>query len=292
MNKDDLIFGSDVDYIKEYQGHLPNCEHVNPVTFSSGDADIYMFGKPKNWKDDFYFHTQVISLLMQNKIEKIYFPDISSFTGEICEHDEFTYSTKVEKFGLEIFKNKKVEGLVVPNGSAIFLCTADCPVIIYHDLTNDVLIVAHAGLSSVIDKQKVLTSRRSRFNESVVESIIDYLDENIEETDDYEIFIVCGISYESFIYSPYDEVHGENNKKILEFIVDKYGIDAVPLGVDHGGISIQNIIKHQFIGWGFDENKIHIDEVDTCTDPRWHSHAEFVQKGGVDGRNGFLVIHK
>ena len=294
MNRNELTLDSDVDYIKEYQGHLPLCDRVNPVFTSYRNANIYMFGKPVNWKDDFYFHTQIIELLMKKKINKIFFPNISSFTGEICEEDDFSQSTKIEKFGFEIFQNKKTEGLVVPKNAAVFLCTADCPVIVYQDYENDVLIVAHAGLNSVIDRQDVLFSRRSRFNGSVVENIIDYLDENIEETDNYEISIIGGISHESFIYSPDNPVYGSENKKILEFLTGKYGDGVVPLGIDHGGISIPNTIKQQFVRWGINPNKINMDGIDTYTDPRFWSHTEFVKNGGVglDGRNGILVIHK
>jgi copper oxidase (laccase) domain-containing protein len=285
---------SDIDYIKEYQGHLPCCDPVDPVVLSSKNADIYMYGKPVNWKDDFYFHTQVIELLRKEKISKIFFPNISSFTGEICEEDDFGRSSKVEKFGFEIFQGKKTEGLVLPKNSAVFLCTADCPVIICQDRTEDLLIVAHAGLGSIIDKSLILHDHKSRLVESVVDDIMDYLDEEDYEARYLEVHIIGGISHESFVYSPDDQVFGEDNKKLLKFIIDKYGSDVVPLGSSHGGISIPNMIKQQLLKWGVRSYEISIDEIDTYTDSRFWSHAEFVKNGsvGIDGRNGILVIHK
>jgi len=279
--------------ISEYQGHLPCFDRVEPVIYSSENADVYMFGKPKNWKDDFYNHTQVIELLMKNNISKIYFPNISSFTGEICDEDDFNQSFKIPKYGLEVFYHKKTEGLVIPKNSAAFLCTADCPVIICKDKVDDLLIVAHAGLGSVVDKTMILNGHRSRFYKSVVDSIIDYLDENDNETCDCEIIIAGGISHKSFIYSPQDPVFGESNKKLLEFIIYNYGENTVPLGIDHGAISIQNIIKQQLNGWGVNFRDIRVDGIDTFTDSRFWSHTEFVQKRcSVDGRNGVMVIHK
>lgn len=272
--------------IREYQGNLPCFDHVEPKIYNSKNLEVYIYGKPKDWRDDFVNHTQLISELRSKGINKVFVPNISKFTGEVCEDFNFDILGNVK--GITVYNHKSVDGMVVPNNSSALFCTADCPVVIYNDYLNDILIVAHAGLCSVVDKTRVFTGVPSRPNESVVDEMLNYM----EDSDQYEILIFCGIGPESFRYEISDQQFGVNNEILLRYLLNKYGSEAVPLGLNHCGISIPNIIRQQFINHGFSPGKIFFDEINTYEDSRFWSHKRAVELHQHDGRNGILIIHK
>lgn len=281
------VYIASLEGMHEYGGNF-DLPEINPAEkLFSKNVNILTFGKPKNWKDNLINHPEVPQFLYENHIKEIYLPDSSSFTGTILNSTDFYERGEIR--GINIMGGRKTEGLILPSQSSILMRTADCPTIIYHDITHDVLVVAHAGFGSIIDKQRIMIGILSRFNESVVDDIMG----KVPETDDYEINIVCGIHYNSFIYNPNHPIYGEGNKKILDYLLDIYGEIAVPLGFEHGGISIQSIIKKQFLGYGLEIDRISTDGVDTYSDPRFWSHSRSVKlKEQSSGRNGVLVLHK
>lgn len=283
-----LEYEANLDLMHEYQGHLPCYDHVEPMVWASKNVQILIYGKPRNWKEDFHDHTNIFISLHDQGIQKLYYPKVSGFTGTICLDNDFTESFMLEKFGLQVFRHYETDGMVIPKNSAGFMCTADCPVIIFHDLASDKLIMAHAGLASLIDKLRILTGHKSRHSEGVIDDLMFYAD----DLEHYEIFVLCGISASSFTYSTNDLVHGKNNEKMLDYLIKRYGQEAVPYGKEHGGISLKAIILGDFSNFGVSPEKIYFDGIDTYSDPRFWSHAEFTKKGGIDGRNGILVIHR
>lgn len=283
-----LEYEANLDFMHEYQGHLPCYDHVEPIVLASEKAKILIYGKPRNWKEDFHDHINIFIQLRDQGIQKLYYPNVSGFTGTICEENDFKETFMLEKFGLQVFRHYEIDGMVIPKNSAGFMCTADCPVIIFHDLANDKLIMAHAGLASLVDKPRILTGHKSRHSEGVIDDLMFYAD----DIEHYEIFVLCGISASSFTYSTNDLVHGKNNEKILDYLIKRYGQSAVPYGKEHGGISLKSIIIGDFSNHGVSSEKIYFDGTDTYSDPRFWSHTEFTQKGGIDGRNGILVIHQ
>lgn len=252
--------------------------------FCSQKAKIFVFGKPNDWRDKANYE-KLIPLLLKEGVEKVYVPSASAFTGELSDPSDF--HEELDIGGIKFLNGCKTEGLVIPLNSAIILRTADCPTIVYHDIQNDILIVAHAGLGSVVDLKRILTGVSPRHDESVVDNMIRYT----EDTEDREVHIVCGISYENFIYSLSDPTYKENNLKILSALL-KYN-NAIPLGIDHGGISIHGIIMDQFISHGITIDEINLDYVDTFSNPALWSHRQMVVNEEKDyGRNAVLVIHK
>ena len=268
----------------------------------SGNAKVFVLGKEKgkNWKTDFGKHFEVHNILKKENIKNVYIPDTSHFTGRLCSHEAFCDKSTVE--GINVYNGCSAEGLLVPKNNAIFLLSADCPSIVYHDIENKILVAAHAGLGSVIDKTKILTDRQTRLNESIVHDILKHAH---KPTKKCEIFIVCGISHKNFRYKTDDPIHGENNEIILNYLLKTYGQKTVPQGKTHGGISIPAIIKKQFCKCGIKEEYIHIDCIDTFSrtykDPKdkhtkrvihkYWSHARSLQTNEPEGRNGILILN-
>jgi len=275
-----------IEEIHEYP-HTSGENIIPEVQLFSKNLEIFVFGKTFNYKLDIKDNQFLINFLRQKMIKNLFVPDCSSFTGLLCEGIDFPYEH--HPGDLKIITGAKTEGIVVPVGGAILFKTADCYTVTYHDIKNDKVITVHAGLKSIIDKQKIITGVESRPHESVVDDMARYM----KETDHYEIFLNGGIGFQSFIYNTNDPVYGETNKKILSYLIDKYGKGAVPLGIKHGGISMKYIIRQQFISYGIDPELIRDDGIDTYSDPKFFSHYRAKEMGWNDGgRNGILVIHK
>lgn len=278
-----LSYIANIAFMDEYQGHFPPLDPTPCIQYSAEKSEILIFGKPENWKDDYL---KLAPILLERGIKTVYIPDASTFNGSISSPFDFCDEGAI--CGMKIFSGCKTEGLVIPKDSAALITTADCPTVVYHDISDDFLVVAHAGLGSVIDLKKVVTGEKSREMESVVDDLSDF----IITDNEYEIFIVCGISYNSYFFDPDSPVWGEKNKRILAYLTNEYGSNTVPIK-SKGGISIQAIIKHQFIRYGIDVEKITCDGVDTYTDSRFWSHRRTSQvKEEGSGRNGILVVHK
>ncbi len=263
---------------------------VTSVAFNSihsARAEVFTFGKPINWRINFTNHSELISILEERNINSVYVPDASKLNGILCEPNDFKENYYIK--GIKIMSGCEAEGMVIPRGSAVSMYSADCPTIIYHDIANDILIAAHAGLASLIDRQKIIINVASRPNESVIDEMMRYT----KETNHYEIFVVCGIGSQSYIYDIRDPVHGETNRKIFCYLYSLYGEDAIPRGVKMGNISLRGIIRSQFERFGINVSNIHFDNIDTYSDPNFWSHHRSFSLGKKEyGQNCTLVIHK
>lgn len=276
--------------IHEKQGNFPRDEEANPIKQQHllfGKVDIFVLGKPTNWRGGIDSHPELVNLISRH-VPKVYVPNTRDFCGTICpECDDIEPKNHM---GIEIISGCRTEGMIVPHGSAIFMRTADCPVIVLFDRKNDILIVAHAGLSSVIDRNEILRGEPSRTRQSVVDDIVQHFKGKGENT---SIKVLCGIGPESFIYSPKDKEWGRENEMILRYIIDQYGQRTVPFGFDYGGISIGEIIQQQFLQYdGFLNENIYIDETDTFKDSNFWSHRRSVLSREEHGRNAILVVHR
>ena len=276
------------EFMHEYQGNFPPPEVEPVIKLSSEKTCISVFGNAKNWRADFRSHVELLPILREKNVKSVFIPNISTFTGMLSYHQSYQPEGEIE--GIEIFSGIKSEGLAIPFGSAGFFCTADCPTIVYHDIEKDIVIGAHAGLGSVIDRNKIITGKPYRSDESIVDQIMWYKEK--KGSDHYEIFVICGINQHSFVYSIKDLNYGVANYKLLNYLLKNYGDEAVPRGLKGGNISLYGIIRRQLINYGIDEDKIKTDDLDTFSNLNLWSHYR-ASKNGQNGcgRNGILVIH-
>lgn len=257
------------------------------IQMHSSEVGIYIFGKPKNWRSSFKNHPELIQILRKKNISKVYIPNVSTFSGCLALDKDFLKESDIDE--IEIMNGCLSEGLILPPSSAIFLTTADCYTVTCHNPIDKTLIVFHAGLGSVVDKMKINIGVPSRLHESIIDDLMKY----ITNPHEYDIFINCGISSLSFRYDIKNPSYGENNMKILNYLIENYK-EAVPHGLKYGGISIKNILIEQLLNYGFLRGKIRDDDgIDTASDYRFWSHYRAFELGDKEcGRNGILVIHK
>ena len=250
-------------------------------------VEIFTLGKPQDWKNDYRSNCEFLKLLRENEVEKLYIPTANTFTGRVCLSNAF--ENEFHTHGIKIMTGCEADGFDVPSGSAVLIPTADCPTIVYHDISNDFVVVAHAGLGSVVDLQKIMTGEHSRLYDGVVDEIV----KHTERSKDFNILILCGISHESFVYSPDDPIYGKKNKRLLHYLMAVYGEGVVPSGSDHGGISIPELIEEKFRQHGISSSRIYTDKTDTYSNEDFWSHSRYVKNDlGYCGRNAVLVLHK
>lgn len=283
---------SSIELMHEYPGHMGEIDRIreDSCLFSnySQNAEIFVFGKPYNWKDNANLHL-LLPTLEKSEVKTVYIPDCSDFTANISDVSEFQ---KEFDIGGIMFKTGcNTDGLVIPKGSAVIFRTADCPTIVLHDIENDLLLGTHAGLESLIDKKKLTTGAPFRSNDSVVDEIVRFIPSS--STNHYEIFVVGGISSSNFVYNINDPVYGETNRKIFYYLNNNFGRDAVPRNTAKGNISLFGIIRCQFERYGFDPDKVVSDGLNTFSDPMLWSHYEecLHSNKGIE-RNCVLIIHK
>lgn len=268
---------------------------VADMEYHTGNADIFVYGGPKNWKDDFRNNHELIEILLQKNIYTVYIPDTTTFNGLLCSPDDFIHEYTVK--GIKVMTGAIADGFVVPKGSAVIMYSADCPTIVYHDLINQRLVVAHAGLASLINKYKIIIDVPFRSHESIIEEMM----RGVKYNDSCEIFVLCGIGAKSYIYDFNHSKYGERNLKILQFLFEFYGTDVTPyfIGIKgrskgRGNISLLNIILQQLGSCGVDTLKVIYDSVDTYSDPRFHSYYWYSQFGKEEDkfyRNCTMVIN-
>lgn len=254
----------------------------------SQNAKVLVFGKPKDWKinENLLF---LIPILKENDIEMVFLQDTSDFNASIASSSDFVDLFEVE--GMKFFYGIKADGMIIPKKSAAIFHSADCPTIVLHDIKNDLIVGAHAGLESLIDKKRLTTGVHFRDHESVIDEIVRLtLPYSINH---YEIFVFAGISSQNFIYDIRDPVYKKINLEIFSYLIKKYGLDAVPRSTANGNISLLGIIKSQFQRYGFDPNKIVSDDLDTFSnDYLWSHREEYLHGNQGWERNCVLVIHK
>ena len=288
MNKEEIEQRMiDEEITHEYQGNLPSWK-VNLISeiLLGGGSSIYVVGKPINWASYIENLFELLEPLREKDIKKVYVPNIFKFNGQISTPEKFIKVCNLEE--VEIYSGVEADGLKIPPGAAAFFRTADCPVIVYYDESRNILVAAHAGLASIIDKQLILTRKKSRKHFGIVDEIYS----KVPSADNPIIHIVCGISSKSFIYDPLHPEYGEDNKEILRYLFHEYGRYALPKGYQTGNISIRGIITKKFMDY-FNGKRFCIanDGLNTATNNRLWSHTRSVQYGEHEGRNGILVIH-
>jgi copper oxidase (laccase) domain-containing protein len=258
--------------------------------YHSKNVSIYVQGRPVNWRDSASSYPILAEDLKIMGINKLYVPDSSCFTGKLDNPNEFTFKKEIN--GISFFNEKETEGIIVPKQSALLLTTGDCPSIIMHDSEQNIIAGAHSGLASVVDKQRLITGKKSRETEGVIHDIC----QKFSGLNDLDVMILCGISYQNFTYSIDDPENGEVNKKLLKGLINEYGLCAVPKGLKHGGINIPYLIKIILYENGMDNlDKIVEDGIDTYTNLNYWSHRRFKSQNdpnAINGRNGILITHK
>lgn len=271
---------------------------IQKVVFDafSGAVSIYLFGKPNDWNIwgengnnalvNIDFVTQGMNL------QNIYAPSPSpsKFNAVICTHDDLQEQIPLVKSNAMMRRGCDADGTTLEKAQdACWINTADCPTVITYDQQNGLIIAAHAGRDSLIDRGRI-AGKQPRTHETVVHTMVDR--HGYEAMQRLQVFIACGIKSAHFEHRWDDKKYGMTNKAMTEDVIERWGRISVTGQWTLGRLALSEIIRSQFLNFGVPSENIAYDGIDTSSDVkeeggyRWWSN----RRGDGAKRNGVLVV--
>lgn len=269
------------------------------------------FGKPYDWSLRLYQgntpKSELEALAPSLYLPKItleygmgkflYAPSPRLFNAEVCSESE-TMPLRVEVWSkshqntIWLYRGKDADGLMLSRGNMYVVSAAGCPIVILRDSASGALGVAHAGLRSIIDEGR-LKGERPRKHESVVFSLSQAMHAHgVRNFSSVEALIAFPIDPQDFTY-PWDHPEfGELNKKRTEYLVNRWGHEAIA-NYDNqkrrelGRPDLAAIIKSQCTSLGIPTENIQV----LSSPPKrvWHDTR---QGGDILARNLIFVQHR
>lgn len=258
---------------------------------------IYLFGRPHDFSSQ-NIATRIETLKFyasKHMVMNIFSPFCERFNSKIVYKKNFPHKIILDD-GLKMHRGVFADGVIMENRQeAFFVPSADCPTIVVAG--KHIVIGAHAGRDSLLDRKKIHLGSKSKKHNSVVDAIIERCLLAGEKIKDLQVFITCGIKAENFRHPIGHPQYGEKNKILIEHLLQKYGDDCLRGRQEEGLISLEDLIKRQFVLHSVPPENIATDGIDTYGDYvlneyRWHSCARGKTPREKKGRNGVLVIPK
>jgi copper oxidase (laccase) domain-containing protein len=222
---------------------------------------------------------------------RIFAPVPTTFTAEICRKEDLAD----EWLRGVLYRGKYADGVALDKmGDAFGLASADCLTAVMRDPKSGLVVAAHAGRDSLVDR-RVIRGGRARRHDSVIHSMVTpFIAHPCATKTDLRAFLACGIGARNFGHEWNHPVHGRDNRRLVNNLVSRYGPEVVMPPRYLGRISLVGLARIQCemsgIGWG----RIGCDATDTYADrdsygiPLWHSH----RRDGDGKRNLVLVIRR
>lgn len=260
-----------------------------------GKAGIYLFGTPYDFgpQGDAAIIKETLKFYISNGVKNVLAPSCKKFNAEIVCENDLRHKIRL-RGGLVIHQGVFADGVILnKKKEAFFIPSADCSTIIVTG--NKLMIATHAGRDCLIDKGEIHTGKPSRKHRSVVDAMMEKLIMAGENKKTLRVFITCGIKAENFPHPINHPQHGGKNKILIKHLLAKYGGDCLKGKPEEGFISLDNLIKIQFIRHGVPPENIANDGIDTYGDNilgkyLWHSCARGKTEREKKRRNGILVI--
>lgn len=238
--------------------------------FGSGPS-VALYGAPANWSVNVFQETgdykrnpelyhRYNHISERHRLLDMFLPAPTDFNTQICDRRGFNVSIHNGVGSVRLWKGARVDGVIMPNIRHLGcgMPTADCPTILAYCQTKNTSIVAHAGLRSIIDVDRIFSGVVSPRHFSVVDSIAESFGEHLSKV---KVFITCGISGDSYRYP-----------ELTQFVTERFGSDCV-LGES---IDLKKVITRQFQAHGV--THILTDTINTFSDRTpsgefmWHSY--------------------
>lgn len=174
------------------------------------------------------------------------------------------------------------EGTVVPRGSAGYLFSADCPIVVFYSPIEDRLVIVHAGRSSLLPTKKEFEA-----NTTVEPSVVNNALDSFCDPTSVRVATLLSVDGAYFRHSPDNPVHGEYNRQLLGLLSRDSVYRGFPCVTNDCGISLHYVVAAQACARGVLPQNIVSDGVNTATSEHWYSRI-----GGDRGlNNGVLVVH-
>lgn len=262
-------------------------------TLFNGRIEIALFGKPNNWSllDPTPESLALIGDAAQgNRIDTLLAPKPSTFNAKICLPEDLNTTFDTGN-GVRIMRGVDADGVIVPEGQAFYLASADCVTIVATDPKSGMTIAAHGGRDCLIDRKRVNGEGLSREHDSVVDAIVAQFKNAGINAKHLKIFMTCGIGPKEFEHNFFDPKYGAGNIKMCLDLIAKWGKTVLDGDITRGKIVLTEVIRAQFMSHGVPAYQIGFDVVDTFGDTdadgqhRWWSN----RRGDGTKRNAVIV---
>jgi len=258
--------------------------------FGSATVAVHgIAGEVTNWKmdRDDPESFQHIADVTPDDIKTIRMPVPTKANAIIAEHTDFTRTIDAPR-GVKVLDGIEADGCCIPPEHAFGIVSADCATIVVHNNAR-LLIAAHAGRDSVVDRDFVSGKPTQRHHFGVVHSAISMASQAGIPLGNLCLGVFGGIRTRLY-HDPQHPVYGEFNRKLIAYCSDFPG--AV-LNDNTGEIDMYAVIRGIAIRLGIPRGQIAFDDIDTGAGemiddkPRWASHRH-----GTKGTRNFMLVSR
>lgn len=208
-------------------------------------------------------------------------PQVFRFNAEVARCGEFGTTHRIN--GVTVRTGLEKDAVLLKRGESAGIVTGDCPTIAFWNRATGEAAAAHAGRDSLLDRRMIEEGLPSRPRASVVESVLKYTRWNSR---DVFLYVSAGIGPLHFAHSSSDPVHGNRNRKMIEWIERRYGAHCIRGKLEEGRIDLYALICLQAAELGIPSSQIQSDGLDTYTHQGLWSHRNAEKRAG---RNIVLV---
>ncbi|HEC93815.1 MAG TPA: hypothetical protein ENI56_00340 [Candidatus Kaiserbacteria bacterium] len=187
----------------------------------------------------------IAGVLETFSIKKAYAPGVASASAEIISTRERGWVPIGFPGRPVILRNPTypADGVILSPGEGCIMSTAGCPVIV--STGGDMMIVAHAGRDSLIERVKIENGYSSRTHLSVIGAIVKTFWRLGVVTNKIHMHVFLTIPSHLFTHSFDHPIYGRYNRRLYELVRDRW-MSAIA-GKDNLGfcLSLNNLIVAQ-----------------------------------------------
>ncbi len=168
--------------------------------------------------------TGLRTVLSRMGVHKAYAPNVGVFSAEIVDSRALGMRINLGA-NIVLHRDRSVpaDGVLVRKGHAFVMSGAGCPVVVA--VGDELMIIAHAGLRSLIDRGAV-KGEPTRGNMSVVNAIVDALGERGVTPERIAMCMLFSIPTMAFEYRLNHPQYGHYNRALSKFIRRKWPSSA------------------------------------------------------------------
>lgn len=201
--------------------------------------------------------------------QRVYAPTPVEFNAKILKPEVFTTVMRLDEANrILMLRNKErpADGTFLRYmGDAGVFSAGGCPTIVATYKRE--MVFAHAGQDCLLDRARVdsLGEKRSRPNESVVDSIMDALKEESFEFErfnpaDVHVWVYGSIRPEDFGHSLLDPKYGQYNGKLYAYVHNRFSSESVCIRRCEVQLDLPVIIQKQFMERGVRGTQINLTD--------------------------------
>lgn len=224
----------------------------------TGDWNMSCFSPPGNYLHSPGLYSRINWIASKNYVSEICTPNPAGCNAILCSFRDHTFRVQREANSVILNRGIEADGMVLHRGQSGALATADCPTIVAFLPASGIVIMAHAGMQSLMN--------------GVIDSVMKAVYKNSSAVG-MRVFITCGIAGSNY------ERRDMAQSLPKECLVDGTRVDLRKLAcTKFQAYGVKNITGDLVDTFGDRNNGNHL----------WHSY----RRDRTPTRNLVLVVNK